>query len=85
MVPPKSKSSFRRITVLLLVVKLFPHQVNDRMGGVLVEFHAVGAFQSGDVSGKLNGGKLHTQADAQKGYLVFPGIPNGLDLALKPR
>ena len=60
-------------SALVLNIHLIRHQVDD-CGYVRLELTAVGVLQTADIPGKLNDGALHTQADAEKGNLVFTGI-----------
>ena len=67
---------------IALVVKPFPHQVNDRMWSVFVKLHTVRLFKPRNVAGELNRRKLHPKADAQKRDSVLARIPDRFDLAL---
>src|SRR5262245_4709522 len=58
---------------------LVRHQMNDGIGGSLVEFGAVCASQFGDIPRKLDRCALHAQAQAKKRNLVFPGVSNRSD------
>jgi hypothetical protein len=56
-------------------------EANDRMGGALVELGGVGALQTADIPGILDGGHLHAEADSEEGNAGLPRIPSGQDLA----
>ena len=61
---------------------LLVEQANDRMGGVLVELGGVRPGQPEGVSRVFRHGALHSQADAEKGDAVLPGVGHGVHLAL---
>jgi len=54
-------------------VRLLDHQVDHRVGGLRVEFAAVGVFHLGHVTGKLNHGNLHAQTQSEVGNAAFAG------------
>jgi hypothetical protein len=51
------------------------------MRRVGIELGAVGALETGDMAGELDGGELHAEADAQVRHLVFARIADRRDLA----
>ena len=61
---------------------LVGHQVDDRVGGGPGQLAGVGVLHVADVAGVLDHRHLHSQADAQEGDLVLPGVADGGDLAL---
>src|SRR5208337_2440405 len=69
---------------IALIIEPFPHKVYHGMWRVLVELHAMSFFKPRNVAGELNSGKLHAEADAEKGNPVFARIANRLDFALHP-
>ena len=71
----------RMVPPLSVTLRLFVQQADHRMGCVLVEFGGVGVLEADHVAAKLDGGTLHSQADAQERNVAFPGKADRLDLA----
>ncbi len=63
-------------------VLLFVHQVDDRVGGILVEFRGVGVLPAEYIAGEFNHAALHAKADTEQRNLVFAGILDGHTLAV---
>ena len=69
-------------TAQILNIKLFRHQVDNRMCAVRIELRAVGISHTANVTGKFNYCALHAQADTEERNLVLTCILNSLNLAL---
>lgn len=63
------------------VAFLFRHYVDDWIGGLGVNFSGMGVFHFSHIYGKLDGGKLHTVAEAKVRNFMFPGVADGFDFA----
>ena len=63
---------------------LLRQDVDHRIRGRRVELAGVCCLQPADVAGEFDHGALQPQADPQERDLLFPGEPDGLDLALDP-
>jgi len=61
---------------------LLLHEVDDGVGGVLVELGGVGPVPPAHVPRKLDDGALQPQADAEEGHVVLPGVLGRQNLAL---
>ena len=58
------------------------HDVDDRVGGVVPEFHAVGVVPADHIPGEFHDGQLHAQADPEERDAAGAGVPDGGDHAL---
>lgn len=66
------------------ILPFFREEVDNGVGGVGVEFGAVGLAEAADMAGKFHHGQLHAQADAEEGNVILPGIADGLDFSFYP-
>src|SRR5699024_8163639 len=61
---------------------LILHDVDDRVGCIGFELHAVGVVVADDIPGKFHDCELHSEAEAEERDVVGAGIFDSLDLAL---
>ena len=67
---------------LLEHAPLLLHQADHRVGGVACKFSGVGSREAGGVSGDVDHGALHPQADTEEGHPPLPRKADRLHLAL---
>ena len=58
---------------------LIRHQMDHGVGGIRIQFCAVGVGPAEDVAGEFHHGHLHAQAEAQEGDAVLTGVADGAD------
>ena len=61
---------------------LFFHDINNRIGRVFIKLAGMGRFQTADIARIFHDCNLHPETNAQKRYILFPGILTSRDLTL---